>query len=408
MAGLAAAFGGLATGLASGLKTGSELKDAQERRGLMQVQRESEQLKLDNANQMRDINNKLLEETQNWQKGQGAYAPAEGQTYDGGSEAAADLHMSRIEPLLRQQAVLAGKSELEVDRAVKETKREQFAERSWRAAQLLSQGDASGLDVIKPAYNKIYKDGRQLEGGSFNANDDSFTMNYKDEKTGETKSHTVKRDVLVNNYMLGALNPTDGVKLTMQANENAKDRKLKADEGDKDRSNRVQVVGIQEAGANKRSSAQNETSVKVATIGADSRTTARLNAADLKDSDDFKKEFDTSLGFSQQRAGIYSTEELTQLNKDRSEGYGMYDATQRYMGTKLSGAQVKILQDAYRSGQATIKVDPKTGYAGVEFNGIRGILPPGVLQRDPPPAAAPQNGIRVPQPQVEIPPATGN
>ena len=156
MAGLSlAGLGGFAQGLASGLKTSSDMADSEQRRGLMKLQAEGEQLKLDKERTITDLNTQLKNETTAWQTGSGVYAPAEGQRYDAGNEDTANLHYSRIQPLLEQQAALQGKSILDVRNTMNAMRKEQFAERSWRAAQLLEAGDAAGLDVVKPVYNKL-------------------------------------------------------------------------------------------------------------------------------------------------------------------------------------------------------------------------------------------------------------
>lgn len=404
MAGLSlAGLGGFAQGLATGLKTSSDMADAEERRGLMRTQAQSEKLKLERDQQVMDLNKQLKQETTDWQSGAGAYAPQEGQQYDAGSEQAAALHYSRIQPLLEQQASLQGKSILDVRNTMKAMQKEQFAERSFRAAQLLQEGDPTGLDVVKPIYNKLYRDGRELVGGAYDPDKDTFTLNYKKTGSDEIISHAVKREDLVNRYMLGALTPENAVKVSVAAQEADKERKFKSGEADKertfksdeagkertwkegenrqDRGLKRELVNVEQAGANTRASNQNATSIKVAEIGKESRENARGRAIDEKNSDDFNKELDMALGFTQSRAGIYTPDELATLNKDRSEGKQMFEATRKVLNQSLTGAQAKMLMDAYRAGKATVKVDPASGYAGIEYGGIRAVAPASLFQK---------------------------
>ena len=63
------------------------------------------------------------------------------------------------------------------------------------------------------------------------------------------------------------------------------------------------------------------------------------------------------------------------MNKDRNEGKQLYDATKAVLGSNLTGAQAKMLIDAYRSGKAIVRVDEKSGYAGIEYGGLRAVAP---------------------------------
>ena len=375
MAGIGAAIGGFARGYTQGLKLRSDLDDAEASRGLLDLQKQDAQLKIDRENQMKELQTQLFSETKNWQSGQGEYAPQDGSAYDPASDGASQMHYQRIQPLLEQQAVLSGKSPLEVRQALMAMEKDRYAQTTMRAAQLIQTGDASGVDLLKGSYNKMYRDGRTLQGGTYNPDTDTFTLSYVD-KDGAAKTHDVKRDALANQYILGALNPADAAKSMLREREQATARDFEAGENDKNRKSRKEISDADNKSAERRTAMTGEYGLRSARISAEGRSEARGEESKMKAINDFEKDLDNGLGISGRSSGIpLSDEERAAVNATRSAGRVAFDSTYDILKTRITGPQFMDVMDGFKKGKALVKDDPKSGFRGVEYNGVRVVVP---------------------------------
>jgi len=218
MAGLGAAIGGFAQGFGQGMKIRSDLEDAKAKREFMGLQKEKLQQELDVGKQFAELQQGMATETQDYAKGTGNYAPAEGQTYDPTNPAVVDQYYTRIGAMAKQQAILANKNPLEVDEQMNKFRKERFSERVMQASSLLKSGDESGFELLKPVYNQMFKDGRELVRGAYNKDNDSFDLTYKD-KDGTERQTSVGRAAFAENIVPLALNPADAAKFAMQNKE---------------------------------------------------------------------------------------------------------------------------------------------------------------------------------------------
>lgn len=372
---LGAAIGGFADGVAKGLRLRSDLEDADTRRGLMDMQKQEQQLRVNRETQMKELQTQLFQETKDWQSGQGSYAPGEGAQYDPASDQASGMHYQRIQPLLEQQAMLAGKSPLEVRQTLKAMEQERYAQTTMRAAQLVQTGDPSGVDLLKNPYNKMYRDGRTLEGGAFNPETDTFTLSYKD-KDGTIKTHDVKRDVLANQYLLGALNPADAAKSLIRERELATGREFESGENNKNRDLKRDLNKDDNAAALERTKLTGSYGLQSARISKDGRDEYRKDQLKIQAYNDFEKDIDNALGASNRNSGIPMTpEERSGLNSARSAGRVAFDTTYDVLGSRVTGPQFLDVMEAHKSGRALVKDDKTSGLRGVEYNGVRVVVP---------------------------------
>lgn len=369
-----AGIGGFAKGFANGLRLQSDMQDAEEKRGLMALQKQGEQLRIDKETAMADLSKNMGVEQKNFIDRSGEYEGLD-------DVKAADLNYTRMGAMLKQQATLAGKNPFEVDESINKLRKERFSERVMQGTNLLRAGDDKGFDVLKPVYNSLFQDGSELLGGKYNKDSDTYTLNYKD-KNGQEQTRDVKREQFTEGMIPLALNAADAAKYMMQnkememkVKENEKDRTLKASEGEKDRSNRTGIALIGERGANERAKMSLEGTKYAADKGVEGRVASATTARNEKNLDDVQKEYNIAIGFTESRSGIFSPGEISQMNVDRAEAMNMYRLTQQHTNQNLTGGELRMLQDAIRAGKAKVKVDQASGLAGVEYNGVRGILP---------------------------------
>jgi hypothetical protein len=324
---------------------------------------------------MKELQTQLFQETKDWQSGQGSYAPGEGAQYDPASDQASGMHYQRIQPLLEQQAMLSGKSPLEVRQALQAMEKERYAQTTVRAAQLVQSGDVNGIELLKGPYNKMFKDGRTLNGGAFNPEADTFTLNYTD-KDGSIKTHDVKRDVLANQYMMGALVPADAVKLTVASNEKAKDRAFEGGENNKNRDLKRDLNKDDNAAALERTKLTGSYGLQSARISKEGRDDYRKDQLKIQAYNDFEKDIDNALGASNRNSGIPMTpEERSGLNSARSAGRVAFDTTYDVLGSRVTGPQFLDVMEAHKAGRALVKDDKQSGLRGVEYNGVRVVVP---------------------------------
>lgn len=378
---IAAGLGALGEGFVRGIKTGSELADAEKRRGLQDMQMKREQQALDRDKQMMDLNAQIAKEYNEYRDGAGAYAPGEGITYNRMDPKVADLHYARIEPLLQQQAALSGKNPALVTRELNELRREGFAENVFRASQMLEMGDPAGAEVLKPFYNRLFPDGTTVGQTRYDKSTDTFTIQTIRE--GVAADTQVPRGKLVEMLHYGALNPADAVKLRMREREKADDRKFDADErekdrglkvseGDKDRTLRRDLNESDNKAADARTRISAGATVRAAEIGREGRVNAGANARDDKDYDDFQGQINDALGWNKSNP-LVTPDQLQKRNRDAAAMTNIWNTTRDVAGKKLSAYEVAQVIRGIEG--KTAKFAEKDGYTIVDVGGVRAILP---------------------------------
>lgn len=367
MAGIGAALGGLASGYVQGVKLKSELADAEEKRGLMALQKQSAQIQIDNEKAMQTLGQQIGEEIKSFAAMPNRDDPE-----------LFDAHYSKLGGLLKQQAILARKDPLEVDKSIQAMRKERFAERVFQATQLLKDGDVEGgMAALQPVYNRIYKDGNTLTGFSHDVEKDLINLQFT-RKDGTTGTRSVPRMDFATNIAPLVLNYADAVKLDHQAREAEKGRKFEGEQKGLDRTSREGIARMEQQGADRRSAASNATSVKVAEIGREGRSEARADSTEREYRDRMLKDIDNAMAFSNRSSGIPPTEgELRELNFTRSAATTAFDTTYKKTGVPITGAQFKNALDAYRANPKSVfvKDNPELGLRGIKYEGVEFLVP---------------------------------
>lgn len=214
--GLGAAIGGFAQGYAGGVKLRSDMEDAQVKREFMGLQGQKLKQEVDEGQLFADLQKNMALETNNYVKGEGAYAPAEGQQYDPTAPDVVDNYYNRLGAFAKQQAILAKKNPLEVDEFMNKARKEKFSERVMAATNMLSMGNPEGLEMIKPQFKQMF--GVDMSNATYNQETDSFDIAYKG-KDGAEGTRSVKRQAFAEGLLPLALNPADAAKFAMQNKE---------------------------------------------------------------------------------------------------------------------------------------------------------------------------------------------
>ena len=371
LSGVASGLGALGEGLVRGIKLGSDLSDADKRRGLMDLQAKQAQLNVDRDTKMNELSNQLAQEFTNYRDGAGAYAPGEGMTYDRTSTQAADLHYSRIQPLLQQQAVLSGKNPALVDKELKELRREGYAEKVFQAAQLLEAGDVEGgTKVLQPLYSKMFADGTDVKGVTYDKTKDSLSMLTV--RDGKESMVEMPRSKVVDMLNYGALNPGDAVKLKMREKEKQADRDFESGQTDKKLKNAKEISAADNASAERRTGISAEATRYAADKGVEGRRNAGLNAREDKDYDDFQAQINDSLGWSKNNP-LVTPEQLQARNRDAALMTGIFNTTRDVAGKKLSAYEAAQIVKGIEN--KTAKMVQKDGYTIVDVGGLRAVMP---------------------------------
>jgi len=378
---VAAGLGALGEGFVRGIKIGSDLTDAEKRRGLQDMQMKREQQVLDRDKQMTDLNAQIAKEYTEYRDGSGAYAPGEGLTYNRMDPKVAEIHYSRIEPLLQQQAALSGKSPAMVTKELNDLRREGFAENVFRASQLLEMGNPAGAEILKPLYNKLFPDGVTVGETRYDKATDTFTIQTVSD--GVASESQMPRGKLVEMLHYGALNPADAVKYRMREKEKAedrafeggqrdKDRGLKVEEGDKDRGLRRDLNESDNKAADRRAGISADATVRAAQIGREGRVNASANARDDKDYDDFQTQINDALGWNKSNP-LVTPDQLQKRNRDAAAMTNIWNTTRDVGGKKLSAYEVAQVVRGIEG--KTAKFAEKDGFTIVDVGGIRAVLP---------------------------------
>lgn len=371
MAGIGSAFGGFAKGYTQGLKLRSDLDDAEQRRGLMGLEKEQKQLALENEKTFNDLSKKI-----------GTEINAFNELPDKDDPTQFDAHYTRLGGLLKQQAVLARKDPLEVDKSINAMRKDKYAEKIYQASSLLQAGDDSGINVLKPVFNNMFKDGNTLQGGTFNKETDSFDLSYVN-KAGETVNRSVKREDLANRIVPLALNVADAVKLDIKSREDQKQRDFQAGEGDKTREFQGKQNDKDRGLKVKLNDDDNKVRLQTSNMGlqgtmyaadksAESRVAARANGKDDKDYDDFQTQINDALGWNKNNP-LVTSEDLQNRNRDAAAMTGIWNTTRDVGGKKLSAYEVAQVVKGISSGKA--KFSESNGYQVVDVGGVRAVLP---------------------------------
>ena len=371
MAGLAAGLGALGEGFVRGIRIGSDLSDAETRRGLVGLQTERAKLNLDRDTQMNNLSKQLGQEFTDYRDGKGAYAPAEGQTYDRTSTQAADLHYSRIQPLLQQQAVLSGKNPALVDKELKELRRDGYAEKVFQAAQLFEAGDVeNGTKLLQPLYRKMFADGTDVTNVVYDRNKDSLAMTTV--RDGKESLVEMPRAKLVDMLNYGALNTGDAVKLKMREKEKALDRDFESTQTDKKLKNAKEISEADNRSREKVGAGHDAATRYSADKSVDARRAAGANAREDKDYDDFQTQINDALGWNKNNP-LVTPEQLEARNRDAAAMTGIWNTTRDVGGKKLSAYEVAQVVRGIQG--KTAKYAEKDGYTIVDVGGVRAVLP---------------------------------
>lgn len=371
MAGIGSALGGFAKGYTQGLKLRSDLDDAEERRGILGLEKQAKQLAIDNEKAFADLNKQISTEINTFNEMPNKDDPTQ-----------FDAHYGRLGGLLKQQAVLARKDPLEVDKSINAMRKDKYAEKIYQAASLLQSGDDSGINVLKPVFNNMFKDGNTLQGGTFNKDTDSFDLTYVN-KAGETVNRSVKREDLANRIVPLALNVADAVKLDIKAREDEKQRNFQSVEGDKTRDFQGKQNDKDRGLKVKLNEDDNKTRLQTSAMGlqgtmyaadkgAESRVAGRANAREDKDYDDFQTQINDALGWNKNNP-LVTPEDLSNRNRDAAAMTGIWNTTRDVGGKKLSAYEVAQVVKGIQGGKA--KFSESNGYQIVDVNGVRAVLP---------------------------------
>lgn len=372
---IAAGLGALGEGFVRGVRIGSDLADSEKRRGLQDLQAKQAQLALDRDTKLNELNTQLSQEFNDFRDGKGAYAPAEGQMYDRTSPQAADLHYGRITPLLQQQAALAGKNPALVEKEMRDLRREGYAENVFRAAQLMEAGDIEGgTSILKPLYNRMFADGTEVKSVGYDRAKDALLMTTV--RDGKESAVEMPRSKVVDMLNFGALRTDDAVKLRMRLREKADDREFEGQQRGLDRTNRKEISAADNASAERRTVTSGEYGLKQARITREGRDEYRKDQNKLTAINDFEKDLDNALGANNRSSGIpMSPEERSVVNASRSAGKVAFDSTYDVLGTRITGPQFIDVMEGFRAGKALVRDDKESGLRGIEYNGVRVVVP---------------------------------
>jgi hypothetical protein len=412
---LAAGLGGLAQGFAQGLKLRSDLEDAQANRefrqkqaGIMEQQRELNQLEINKGARMQETQRRIAEEFQNFKNYGGDYAQFKPQTEGVGANApldpfqnfkAIDFHYDRMKGLLQEQALIAGKDPFEVERSVRALRKENYMEDLGRAMTAFRLGDPSAVDTIKGVYNKSFRDGNQMTGGTFDEASGKFVFEFKT-KDGNVVPRSFSRDEILDTLSRGAMNVADAAKLDMQARENEKQRgheskmlgtklEFEGKEGAANRTSREKISAEENKSAEKRTGISAGATIqaaniraasdeKVAGISAETRKSEAMQTRIDRVRKDFGEELNSAFGYNDKSSSALEGAELNRLNENKTIARGILDGyVDRGMG--ISASEAALAVNALRNPKGTKfgttkDADGKEIYF-VETNGQRIMVP---------------------------------
>jgi len=361
---LSAAVAGLAGGYVKGRQIKADLEEKEQTRGLRELQRQSAELTLNRERDMADLSKQIGDKVM-------SFAPQSLDDID-----AFDNHYNQLEGLLVKQASIAGKDPLAVKTQMDNLRREKYAERVFAATKMFETGNEAGFEILKPVYNRLFKDGNMLMGGTYNKVDDTFDIRYMG-KGGEEKTVSVGREALVKQYLPMGLNTGDALKLALREIEQTEankfqtgllDKKLKAqaEEGDKDRANRTGIARMNVEGE-----------VRAAGIRAQ-------NAADREDASDnrqtlrdFQKGLETAFGYDPK---FTDPEQRSKFNTNSAAATNIFRSTRDVAGTTITPSESVEIIEGIRSGTADVRNIPDLpGYRAVQVGSTRAVVPASMI-----------------------------
>jgi len=362
---LGAAIAGLAGGYAKGVQIKSDLEDAKENRGLKALQKQQAELELDRNKQMADLSKQIGDKVMN-------FAPQSLDDVD-----AFDSHYGQLEGLLVKQAAIAGKDPLAVKSQMDSLRREKYAERVYAATRMFETGNDAGFEILKPVYNRLFKDGNMLMGGTFNRADDTYDIRYM-APGGEEKTVSVGREALVKQWLPMGLNTGDALKLALKDIETQESRRFETQRD----ATKMDFEGVQ---------TDKKLGVKVGIAAADrasqeriagARTTASTQERETGRDDTALTRFDSNLAGALGYDPKYATEKSRQrFEKDAVPATSIFKATNDIARVRLTANEAVSVLKAVREGSADVRPIPgRPGFMAVQAGTTRAVVPAGMIE----------------------------
>jgi hypothetical protein len=242
---------------------------------------------------------------------------------------------------------------------------------------MFETGNEAGFDILKPVYNRLFKDGNMLMGGTYNKADDTFDIRYMG-KGGEEKTVSVGREALVKQWLPMGLNTGDALKLAMREIEQSENRKFeegqldkqlkfKGDEGQKDRDSAERRTGMQVDGE-----------IRAAGI----RVKNSADAADAQDGrrnlEDFKKGLETALGYDPK---FTDDKRRSTFNTNAAAATNIFRATRELDGRSLTPNEAVEVLEGIKTQRAEVRQIPnRPGYYAVRVGSTTAAIPASMIK----------------------------
>lgn len=218
--GIGAAVGGLAKGLAGGMKLKSELDDAEERRGLMGLQRKAAQQQIDEQDEKAAARSEAAGFIKGYAEGNTdlGFVRNEDGSYDPNLPANVARNYDLQEQSARRVALAYGQSPTKAAAEVRTLRKEGFQEGVNTAAQLYGMGDLAGGDAALSKVYPLIRDGRTFLGSQVDPNDPKkIALRYRLDKTGEESSMSTTLDEVSKRLLPLAMNLTDAANFNLNS-----------------------------------------------------------------------------------------------------------------------------------------------------------------------------------------------
>lgn len=206
------AIAGLAKGFMQGVRLRSDLDDAEERRGLMKLQKEQARLQLDEGNEKKLARTEAADLIKGYQSGDDKYGFVKNEdgSYDPNNAANLNRYYDLSEKSAMRVAVAHGQDPYKAANEVRNFRKSGFQEGVNMAAGLYSIGDFAGGDAALKRVYPLVRDGQTFLGSQPVEGDPSkVNMRYRVDGTGEERSYVADRDTLAKRLLPLAMNITD-------------------------------------------------------------------------------------------------------------------------------------------------------------------------------------------------------
>jgi len=365
MAGIAAGLGALGEGFVRGVKIGSDLADAETRRGLMDQQIAREKAQIEKEKTLSDLRTQIANEV-------ASFKPAGPDDTEG-----FNAYYDRLKPLMMKQAALSGVDPLLVEQSIDDKRKSKYAERLYTALGDIQAGNPVGFEKLKPVYNQMFKDKGTLIGGAYDQKTDSVTMNFTapGDESGKPQSMTLPREAFVK-QAFAYLNTSDAIRfetqdLARQASERRKEA-FESGENEKNRGLKRDLSKEDNAAAERRTIISGEYGLKAAgaraSVGSDEKVQARYE----KNYDDFRKDLGTAFGYDPKNP-LQPKDALENFNKSAAAATNIWKATSK-SGANLSASEVRQVMEAVSQGKEKT-INEKDGWRLVEVGSIKAVVP---------------------------------